>query len=128
MLGRFKIVNFNVDQVFGEFIGGNSTLEDGQTITLFPDIQPKYSWVAWLPPTGWWQSAQRAESGLTVLWHGILHNSRVTVTDFPRLLRTANSTWDRFHLPAAVETLIQEHLRTGTGSNPAPTPCRQRRG
>lgn len=92
MLGSFKIANFNVDQVFGEFIGGNSTLEDGQTITLFPDIQPKYLWVAWVPPTGWWQSAQRAESGLTVLWHGILHNSRVTVTDFPRLLQTANST------------------------------------
>lgn len=50
MLGSFKIANFNVDQVFGEFIGGNSTLEDGQTITLFPDIQPKYLWVAWVPP------------------------------------------------------------------------------
>ena len=29
VLGCFKIANFNVDQAFGEFIVGNSTLEDG---------------------------------------------------------------------------------------------------
>lgn len=38
VLGRFMIATFNVDQVFGGFIGRNAISEDIQTITVYKTL------------------------------------------------------------------------------------------